>query len=346
MAVALFAAMRLGWMIVLPLAGCVGADAPEDVPAVDGGQVSDVDADESETAPSLARCTGRAFTKPADEDWTDWDSAGTALAGDPRHYAQDVIAPPGEAATITAKFAYGSVWKDLEDERVRVFVDDCTGWQVVGTFVTDDDGVITFPVAGLGAGQHEVRAVVLGDGTEAVTSLWLLPRGTHVVITDVDGTMTTADTELFQELLDGDYVPTAYPDAQALTHAHVARGHVVIYLTGRPYWLLAITRGWLTNRGFAPGPVHVTDSNTDILPTEGSVGAFKTSWLEGLVAQGYEIDLAYGNATTDIYAYNNLGLESWIIGPHAGEAGTHAVTGAWSDRLREVEALPFVDQPF
>ena len=61
------------------------------------------------------------------------------------------------------------------------------------------------------------------------------------------------------------------------------------------------------------------------------------------------IDFAYGNATTDIYAYLNAGIAAdvtWIIGDHAGEMGTHAVTGAWTARVGEVAALPTVSQPF
>jgi len=37
---------------------------------------------------------------------------------------------------------------------------------------------------------------------------------------------------------------------------------------------------------------------------------------------------------------------TWIIGDHAGEMGTHAVTGAWTARVDEVAALPAVTQPF
>jgi hypothetical protein len=36
----------------------------------------------------------------------------------------------------------------------------------------------------------------------------------------------------------------------------------------------------------------------------------------------------------------------WIIGPHEGEQGTHAITGDWGARVAEVGALPVVAQPF
>jgi len=342
--------MRVDWKLLLPLvmAACVGEPAEEVAGPADGGPIpDDPAADAAPMPPRLADCTGRGFPTPAIEAWQHWGANAVVLAGDPRHYAQDVIAAPGEPASIRAKFAYGAVWKDLEDERIAVFVDGCAGWLDVGVHVTDDDGELAVAVDEvLSPGRHEVRLVALGDGTQAITSLWVLPRGTHVVVTDVDGTMTTSDTELWQELLDGDDVPEAYPSAQALTRAHVERGHVVIYLTGRPYWLLGITRGWLDGQGFAPGPVHVTDSNADILPTDGSVGAFKAAWLADLAAQGYVVDLAYGNATTDIFAYEARDLEAWIIGDHAGERGTHAVTGSWAARTAEVASGAIVGQPY
>ena len=98
-----------------------------------------------------------------------------------------------------------------------------------------------------------------------------------------------------------------------------------------------------------PGPLRVADSNTDILPTEASVGAYKLASLNALLAAGMVIDFAYGNATTDIFAYLGAGIPAdriWIIGPHAGEQGTHAIAGDWGARVTEVTALPTVAQPF
>jgi phosphatidate phosphatase PAH1 len=202
-----------------------------------------------------------------------------------------------------------------------------------------------------------VRLEVMGDETVAPGRLWILPAGTHLAISDIDGTLTTSDeelvqdvlTDLYQPILGGWDAPDAWPGGADLTHALADRGWVVVYLTGRPYWLTAKTRSWLSTGGFATGALHTTDSNGEALPTEGGVGAFKLAWLQGLAAQGFLLDEAYGNATTDIYAYAGAGVpaaKSWIIGPNGGDGGTVAVAGSWSARTAAVLASPGPVQPF
>ncbi|MCB9563961.1 MAG: hypothetical protein H6708_26495 [Kofleriaceae bacterium] len=298
----------------------------------------------------LARCVGRAFPSPAPTGFAHTSGAVAASLGDARHRAQDVIAAPGAAAAISGWFAYGALQKDLEGATVAVFVDDCAGWRALGEVTTDDDGgaVATLPTD-LAIGSHEVRFVVRGDATTAVATAWILPAGTHLVVTDLDGTLTTGDGELLDQILDHDHVPAAYPGAAALTRALVRRGHVVVYLTGRPAALLPATRAWLADGGFAAGPVHAADALRDVVPTDGGVGAYKRAWLAGLQAAGYVLDAAYGNAATDIHAYAAVGIApaaTWIIGPHAGEGGTRAVDGTWQARADEVAAGPPVAQPF
>jgi hypothetical protein len=328
--------VRIALVAALALAGCGagGVRAAEPAPPPEG----------------LDHCVGRTFDAPTADGFEHTSSKLAAAAGSARHYVQDVIVPPGTAPRVEAKLTYGQVSKDLEDELVQVFVDDCSTWLDAGTTRTDDDGRAEFDLpANLTVGLHEVRVVVLGDGTQATATLWVLPVGTRLVITDVDGTLTSGDSELFEQMLHGTYVPEAYPGASALTRAHTERGHVVVYLTGRPYWLVNVTRGWLRDLGFATGPLHVADRHADILPTEEGVGAYKRAWLQGLLQAGYVVDVAYGNATTDIFAYLGAGLPAtsvWIIGKHAGAQGTHAVDASWEARAAEVSASERVLQHF
>ncbi len=321
------------------LAGCVGASTAGD----DGP-----DAGTDPGRQAFQRCTGRAYTPAAGESWRhDIASPITTAAGDPNHAGKDILARYGATATLSAKLAYGLVSKDLEDEDVLVFLDDCAGWRSLGRVRTNDDGRVQIAAPMLPVGAYEVRFQVAGDRSVTTSVLWVLPAGTRFVVSDIDATLTTSDGELFEQILAG-LVPPAYPDGAALMTAHAERGHVVLYLTGRPYWLSEMTRTWLADKQFTPGPLRVTDSNGDILPTEGSVGAFKRAQLAELVAAGFVIDAAYGNATTDISAY--LGVVDparvWIIGAHAGERGTQAVGESWSARAAEVSASPEVAQPF
>ena len=64
--------------------------------------------------------------------------------------------------------------------------------------------------------------------------------------------------------------------------------------------------------------------------------------------QGLVIDLAYGNATTDIYAYLGAGVPPqsiYIIGPHGGEQGTNAAQSSWEAEASRAATLPAIEQP-
>jgi hypothetical protein len=334
--------MRYLLVAACVLFGC-GGDHPGGAPdaAGDGGPG---------TRDTFQRCTGRAYTPAPDEAWR--HTIATPIitaAGDPNHSAKDTLAKPGVASMLPGKFTYGLISKDLEDEDVLVFLDDCTGWRPLGRFTTNSDGRISAPAPALPTGVYEARFQVAGDQSTTTSFLWVLPAGTHLVVSDIDATLTTSDSQVFYQILDGSYVPLTYPNAVELTKAHEGRGYLMFYMTGRPYWLSAQTRSYLASHGFAVGPLRVTDSNSDILPTESSVGAYKLANLKSMVEEGLVVDLAYGNATTDIYAYLGAGLSAdhvWIIGSHAGEQGTNAVTDDWGARAAEVAALPKISQPF
>ena len=110
-----------------------------------------------------------------------------------------------------------------------------------------------------------------------------------------------------------------------------------------------VTSEWLGGQGMAFGPVKVTDKDSQVLPGNSGVGNFKRDFLKSLVQQGYLLDIAFGNATTDIYAYAQAGIpksQTFIIGTHAGESSTQAVSGSWQELADSENAAPFVTQPF
>jgi hypothetical protein len=333
--------MRPVIAIAVAALGCGASPAPEIIPDPSAGPAA------------LRDCRDRPFTPSARERWRHRVTTGlTVAAGAPDHAAADLVVADATALVMRAKLAYGAVSKDLEDERVRVWIDDCTAWRAIGDALTDADGRVAVPVPAdllVAPGMFDTRFEVLGDGSTAAGRIWLLPAGTHVVLADLDGTLTTSDIELFRGIVDEDYMPAAYPGAAELTVAHAARGGVVMYLTGRPYYLASSTRAWLASGGFAAGPVFFTDTPRQALPTRGGVAAFKQARIAELLAQGYAIDAAYGNAATDLVAYIAAGIAAdhvWIIGEHAGKDGTHAVTGDWTATAAAVRATPAAAQPF
>ncbi|MEZ4403652.1 MAG: hypothetical protein R3B06_26750 [Kofleriaceae bacterium] len=238
--------------------------------------------------------------------WRHRTSGLTSQLGAPRHVAEDVVVAAGRAATLRGKFSYGLLGKDLEDERVAALVAPraCAA-APAGDALTDDDGwvAVTLPAQPTGFRQ---AWLVAGDGTGADAGVWTLAPGTPTVVFDVDGTLTTDDGELFEELAGG--VAEARPGAAAVVQAWAARGYLVVYLTGRPYLLRDSTRRWLDSQGFPYGPLFTPERLRQTLPTRASVGAFKLTALRALIASGAQLVRVYGNAATDVCAYAEAGV--------------------------------------
>lgn len=339
---------RVAVALSLALAAC-GPASPSTGDRPDAGaSAPDAPSSDAPARPTFQRCVGAQFTpEPAGT----WRANGAAISrlGAPRHSSQDSLAVPGGRTLVYGKFSYGPLSIDLSSEAIKAWVWDCQSWISLGEGITNSDGRVEITAPTLPVGVYDVRLQVVGDATVTGSTLWILPEGTHVAVTDIDGTLTTSDGELFREILDGSHVPTAYPGAVDLIDAHDDLGHVIVYLTGRPYLLSDITREWLADLGFPLGALHVTDDVIDAIPSDAQVAAYKQAFLDELTATGFVLDLAYGNATTDITAYLGADLppeQIWIIGDNAGQQGTHAVTDSWAARASEVRAAAAIEQPF
>jgi len=323
-----------------------GPSAPVELPPVKKG--------------AFRNCTTGDFGVPPASSFEHRRSKVIARLGRVAHSAQDVIVRPGDDVVITGKFAYGRVSKDLENETVVVFLDTCDNYAAVGTTTTNDDGRTAFTLPSAyhpGIGVFHAMQVMRGDASTVASSVTIVPAGTHLVVFDVDGTLTIGDDELvdemkneyLEELYSGKRPPEAYPSAGALTKAWAAKGYLIVYMTGRPYWLAGLTRKWLKEQGTAPGHLHTTDRTRDARPTQGGVGEFKAKYLKKLIEQGYKIDYVYGNAESDIYAYAEAGIptsRTYIIGEHGGEGETQAIRDGYGEHLNWVVEQPQAQQPF
>lgn len=311
-------------------ADAAGAPGPSDAAAeADPDAASSPDAGEMPPPPPLD------CPEPDPGEVADWRhgfaSPATVGLGLPQHSAVEPIANPGAALSVAGKFAYGVISKDLEDEDVTLYVrlpgaDPCGEWRAVGTATTDSDGRATVdvdPALVPEPGHYDFRLIVLGDHTEARGALWVVEPGTAFVLFDVDGTLTIGDSEIFEQVLLGQD-PEMYAGADEVAQTWFDAGYQPLYVTGRPYSLNLATRTWLRDRGFPQGPVRTTDDLQQALPTEGGVQTYKREYLLDVMAStGVVIPAAYGNATTDICAYAQAGIDpasTWIIGPNAGGA--------------------------
>ena len=140
----------------------------------------------------------------------------------------------------------------------------------------------------------------------------------------------------------GDYSPEMRKGAVEVVKAIAAKGYRIIYITGRPETLTGKTREWLEEKDFPPGALRTTDRTSQVMPTARGVERFKTDVLTDLTARGLNIFAAYGNATTDIAAYQNAGIakkRTFIIGKYAGNDDTVAVT-SYVEHLETAKAFP------
>jgi len=260
------------------------------------------------------------------------------------------VVQSGDAFSLRARFRYGLVSKDLEEEPVEAFVrlEECGEWIFIGDAVTDDDGMVDIPFdASLlpGPGSYEVELVVLGDISRARGQIEVVSPGQPMVVFDIDGTLTLSDSELTDELLGGREA-AMYEASPEVAWRYADEGYLVVYLSGRPHMLQDMSRRWLERHGFPAGPIITTDHLFEV--TGPLVEVHKVEKLEDLIDRaGVSLYYAYGNATTDVCSYAEAGLDpayTYIVGENGGSAcdgyaATVALDG-YEEHLESLDALP------
>ncbi|MCA9563907.1 MAG: hypothetical protein KC561_10485 [Myxococcales bacterium] len=331
-----------------------------DTTPLDDAATTDIlsDGHDADVQPESARVPFRncvSAPRPQGLPTSDWNHdilSPVITLGAPWHTSNDRIAVTGKGTELTGKFAYGDISKDLEDEDVEFWIDVCEDeLQLLGVDETNSDGRARLSIEAAelpSPGRYAVHLRVTGDNTWVTSYLIVVPPGTHTVVFDIDGTLTTSDTELFRDIaselfepLLGGYVPEAREGAQEISWLRYDQGYVIQYITGRPYWLTAISRQWLRDLGFPPGALRLTDSNRDALPTDSGVGEYKADALDDLTSIGIVLNGAYGNASTDIYAYESAEVpleRTWILGSNGGDDGTVDLGDDYLDHLPLAEA--------
>jgi hypothetical protein len=340
-----------------PLDGAGGADAPTQV----DGPPPDGDCDPATVTPP-ADCPHDPFTPDTPvADWRHTSSAVMAL-GTPHHRCADMIYNPGQPQLLIGKFVYGTLDYDLEDENVEIWVrPSCGGWVKLGSFLTsegneygtvagvpDDGGRVFFTVPdaqALPAGTHPIKMLVKGDHTAADCTLAVWPPGTHAVVSDIDGTLTTSEYDgLWTVFVPSS--PTPNPSAAATFHQYRAKGYRLVYLTARPEFVVNGTRQWFADQGFPPGIFHLSVSD---LGSSGSAAtAYKAGYLqERITDQGVRFDWAYGNTDTDLAAYRQVGIAAdhvYLYLLDGDLQGAHRLDD-YATEVTRVACLPPVTQP-
>jgi phosphatidate phosphatase PAH1 len=191
----------------------------------------------------------------------------------------------------------------------------------------------------LGLGRHRVHMVVRGDLSTTDGFIEVVEPGTPIFLSDVDGTLTTFETEEFVDLLVG-VLPDANPSAAAALSTLQEKGYHAMYLTARPEFLVERTREFVDVRGFPPGIIHTS------LELEGALGAaavaYKTGELAMLSGKGLVPTWVFGNTDSDAEAYDNAGimpLDHRVFFQFTDPAGGRRIE-SYSELLNEFAALP------
>ena len=280
-------------------------------------------------------------------------SATASLHGVEHHSSNDPIINPGQDAVVDGKFAYGTVSKDLEGEEVALWLrmKPCGDWREIDVARTNGDGRLAITVPRnyfSGPGAYPYQLIVRGDLTRSYGTIYVVEPKTEVVVFDIDGTLTTGDSEVVKQVAFGSE-PDVQRGAAEVVDYYVRAGYLPIYITGRPYILRRSTAAWLQRHGFAPGPLITTDRFGDSRPGHKHVGKFKRGKL-GHLRDEVDLDIiaAYGNADSDVCAYSIIGIpaaKTFIVGSRPKRCKDHPTTQAlpsYVDHLDELRTEPLI----
>lgn len=238
-----------------------------------------------------------------------------AKLGSSNHRGLDLIAAEDDAQQhLAGKLAYGKVDKDAEDEDVEVFACIDHRWKSLGVRRTDDDGRFDVTLEGaakLPVGMRDLYVAALGDASGAYFVGYVAPRGTKLVVTDVDGTISWSENSVIKQVIDRDHEIKTRPNAPK---ALAAVPYPIVYATARGDVLVGLTRKWLERHGFPRGLLRVSKG---LFAKPGSSAIkYKTSTLRSLTVP---IAAGIGNRKSDINAYTSIGLAGKQILIHLPE---------------------------
>jgi phosphatidate phosphatase PAH1 len=175
-----------------------------------------------------------------------------------------------------------------------------------------------------------------GDDKGADSAAGGAPACKVVVVTDIDETLTTLDSEWLEQVITPTDIPDMRPDADTLMQGYADLGYGFVYLTARGEDMkladdtpaFDATTAWLHDMGLPDGTLYLA---TGIGVLGDDAVAHKSSVILDLRSQGYEIAWAYGNADTDIDGYKAADVPNeqiFLVGELAGEMDVNPIPDA------------------
>ena len=175
------------------------------------------------------------------------------------------------------------------------------------------------------------------------------------IVTDIDATLTTADSEWLAQIAVPSHDPAMRPDANTLMQDYAGLGYEVFYITARGEGLSLLdgtsardaTEAWLVAHAF---PFDDTDNlflASGVGAWGNSAASYKEEILQGLMDQGWRFMYAYGNAETDIEAFLAIGIDTddvFLVGDLAGTLGVSGVTSDDAYTQHVADHMPSVPE--
>jgi phosphatidate phosphatase PAH1 len=178
----------------------------------------------------------------------------------------------------------------------------------VGTARTDDEGYFALALSGparLPVGMRDMFVSVVGDRTGAWFLGYVAPAGTRLILSDVDGTLTSSENAFLETILLG-REPDARAGAERAFAAATANGHQMVYMTARGSQYTEETRAWLASKQFPRGPLRLAPSFITL--PGGDTVEYKARTASALAASGLALAAGVGNRASDITAYGDAGI--------------------------------------
>ncbi len=197
-----------------------------------------------------------------------------------------------------------SLRKALEQKTVCVYANTSPGWKLLGEAKTDEEGSFSFPVSGdqrLPSGLTKLHLSVVGDSKEADFVALIADKGTKLVISDVDGTLTQFETPIPPATISNE---GANQDAPQALQTLRDRGYWVLYMTARTDGDTNKTRQWLHNKGFPDGPLHLVPEIISL----SNAASYKANAMREIIDSGVVISAGISNRASDQQAYSAVGI--------------------------------------
>ena len=223
------------------------------------------------------------------------------------HRGVDLIASDADAEQVLGgKLAHSIFDKAIEDEDVELWACHPDGWHRLGLATTDQDGRFALRLTGdarLPLGMRDIYAAA-PDGDDFRFLAYVAPRGTQIVVTDIDGTLTHAEGAFPKAILFGSAIH-AQRDAAAALRDATAAGYQLVYITSRGDRFTDATRRWLAEQGFPRGPLRLAHP-LFMMPGAPSV-EYKWNTIVWLRSK-FGVAAGLVNRASDVEAYRMAGL--------------------------------------